>query len=343
MKLLFLYTELGGYTVSCLNAAAQRNEILLIRYDVNDEAPFNIVLDDSIVDMSSGIELKKLFKIVHDFNPEKIIVSGWSNKKYLVLLLLLTLKRRGYRRVLCFDTIWMSTFRQRIGLIFLRPLLSYLFDSAWVSGMPQVTYANKLGLTAVNTGLYCCDTVLFSKSRMMYERPMNKEKRILLFVGRYIENKGISLLFEAFSAALLDTGADWDLVCLGTGELFDQRIIHPRIHHLGFIQPSEMNSYIHSADAFVLPSKFEPWGVVVHEMAVSGLPIITTENVGAASAFVQTEINGFMVKYELDDMRDAIVKLFHLSDDELKLMGEKSRSIGMSYQLTDWVDKLNII
>ena len=42
-----------------------------------------------------------------------------------------------------------------------------------------------------------------------------------------------------------------------------------------------------------MPSRYEPWGVVVHEFSTAGLPLVLSENIGAKSQFLIDQYNGF--------------------------------------------------
>ena len=43
-----------------------------------------------------------------------------------------------------------------------------------------------------------------------------------------------------------------------------------------------------------MPSKKEPWGVVLQEMAIAGLPLLTSQHVGAATMFLEEHENGLV-------------------------------------------------
>jgi len=55
---------------------------------------------------------------------------------------------------------------------------------------------------------------------------------------------------------------------------------------VGFVAPRELAGHFGCADVFVLPSRRDGWGVVVAQAAASGLPLICSEEVGAADELI---------------------------------------------------------
>ena len=64
------------------------------------------------------------------------------------------------------------------------------------------------------------------------------------------------------------------------------------VRFLGFRNQSEMPAFYDLCDLFVLPSHFEPWGLVINEAMNAGKPVIVSDCVGAAPDLVQTGRNG---------------------------------------------------
>lgn len=134
---------------------------------------------------------------------------------------------------------------------------------------------------------------------------INPEQQIVLYVGRLVAEKGLNFLLEAF-ASLQDEDAV--LVIVGDGDQLDQLQkqaielgISDRVIFNGYIPTSETISYYAMASVFILPSITtntfkEPWGLVVNEAFNQGVPVITTDAVGAAAGgLVQDGINGYIV------------------------------------------------
>ena len=77
---------------------------------------------------------------------------------------------------------------------------------------------------------------------------------------------------------------------VGTGKLWDSRVIHPLIKHFGFVQPENLKDIIQDTGIYVLPSKYEPWGVSLHEMVSSGMPVLISENIGSKIYFLKEKL-----------------------------------------------------
>jgi UDP-glucose:(heptosyl)LPS alpha-1,3-glucosyltransferase len=113
----------------------------------------------------------------------------------------------------------------------------------------------------------------------------SEHDRVLLFVANELERKGFDVLLDAL--ALLDDPA---VKLLGAGRVAPQAY-RSQIERLGladrvrWIGSSSDVGLLHAAsDAFVLPTRYEPWGLVIVEALGSGLPAVTTRLAGAALA-----------------------------------------------------------
>lgn len=122
-------------------------------------------------------------------------------------------------------------------------------------------------------------------------------RRYLIYSGRLISLKRVDLLLEAFiRIAPLRSG--WDLIIAGAGDqLKPLQALLPaqfenRVIWTGFInEPDTLAALYSIAHALVLPSDYEPWGVVVTEAAVR-MPVIASSVVGAAADVIADGVNG---------------------------------------------------
>lgn len=109
----------------------------------------------------------------------------------------------------------------------------------------------------------------------------------LLFVGQLIPRKGLDVAIRACVDSRLN-GVDPLLIVAGTGEHEAQYramadAIHPGgVMFVGHQTQVELDKYRAIADCAIVPSRYDGWGVVVHEFLAAGLPTIVSDQVGAA-------------------------------------------------------------
>lgn len=351
-KILVLYTELAPYVLACFKAAVARDgvEFHVVRWPVNQEAPFELEQGQGITLYDRHrFDTRALLKFAEELTPSLVLTSGWVDKGYLAVCRRLNARR--IPTVMTFDTAWTGSWKQWISAIAARFWVPFTFSHAWATGQRQMVYARLLGFLPfrIRTGFYAADTAMFAPlgERLLAERTSLWPHRFLC-VARYIPSKGQQLLCEAF-AALCDAGhaGDWQLTLVGTGEQFEAVTSsvagrHPRIEHLGFRQAHELEEVIARSGAFVLPSLYEPWGVVVQEQACSGLPLVLSDAVGASERFLGPGSNGYAFKAgNRADLQKALRSIIERSDDELLRMGRQSAVLGTAWSPEAWARLLN--
>ena len=116
---------------------------------------------------------------------------------------------------------------------------------------------------------------------------------VFLFCGQMIARKGVDLLLAAFArlegARLLLVGREAELPELLAAL---PQSVRERIEYAGFQAPEELPRFFARADVFVLPSRYDGWGVVVNQALGAGLPVICSDAVGAGHDLVDEERNG---------------------------------------------------
>jgi glycosyltransferase involved in cell wall biosynthesis len=137
---------------------------------------------------------------------------------------------------------------------------------------------------------YHCDLEPFLATRR--RRPDGNV--VFLFCGQMIARKGVDLLLSAFQrlgggARLLLVGREAELPHL-LAPL--PAAVRQRIEYAGFQLPDDLPRFFAQADVFVLPSRYDGWGVVINQALGAGLPIVCSDMVGAGRDLVEQEING---------------------------------------------------
>jgi glycosyltransferase involved in cell wall biosynthesis len=346
-KALFLYTELAPYFLACVERLVRDHdvEVHIVRWPVNREAPFELRFADRVtVYERDAYDDQALLRLMHELAPDIAFASGWVDKGYLKVCR--ALHKAGVPTVMCSDTAWRGDARQWAAVGASRLWLKRTFSHAWVTGEAQARYARQLGFPALNirTGFYSADTDHFLPlgTQLLARRTHHWPHRFLC-VARYIPTKGHQLLCDVF-AKLCEDGlaGDWELWIAGTGELHQQVIAspagrHPRIRHLGFVQVEQLPTVLAQCGVFVLPSSYEPWGVVVHEHACAGLPLLLSSAVGAGERFLEETGNGHrFIAGDAGTLHTMMRMLMLSSDAELRTMGERSHALGAQWTPADW-------
>lgn len=343
-RVVVIYRELASYMVSCLRslAAECNDDVLVLALPVNPEAPFKFENAQGlkIVDRSN-FDHKKLTEVILKYKPELVLVADWTNSQVLRSCLKI---RKKTTLVMGFDNHWRASLKQLLLTGLSRIVFNKVFKGVFVPGNPQKLFAQKLGFSEkkIKTGAYSANVELFSSIYRKHSviKSLKYPKRFVC-IARYVPQKGLHYLWEAYIELQKKHHTDWELWCLGTGEQFEQRVEYPGIKHLGFVQPEALDNVLSDCGVFVLPSLFEPWGVVVHEMAAAGFPMILTTKVGASEHFLTDQKNGYLVQpRDKKGLMDTMLKITKKSDHELREMGEQSHLLALNNTTELWAKKL---
>lgn len=326
-KILFLYAELAEYFLSCINNLCKNYsvEITIVRWPLNKEAPFHFSFSEKvkIVEKKDFSTAEKLNILLDNLNPDCIYCSGWIDKDYVKAC---KDYKKSIPKIIGMDNKWTGNFKQKLATLISKVTISKIFTHCWVPGNSQAEYAQKLGFkkNQIRKGFYSADFFYFDSLYQKFN--VSKKEKFphrFIYVGRYVAHKGIENLWKAFIELQTESPNEWELWCLGTGPV--KPIEHDKIKHVGFVQPKELEKYISATGVFILPSQFEPWGVVVHEFAAAGFPILSSSEVGSSEVFLSEGQNGFSFDpLNSKSIKDCLKKIIHLSDGKLNEMAEKS-------------------
>lgn len=349
-RVLVLYTEVAPYVLACLDELVARAgvQVDLVRWPPNAEAPFNqkehpgITMHDR-----KALDDRGLLDLALRSEPQLVLASGWVDKGYLKVCR--ALHKRGVRTCVAFDTAWGGRAKQWLSAALARIWMPGTFSRAWVTGERQAMYARKLGFAPghVLRGFYAADTRAFAAALpAARDGRSQRYPHRFIHVARYIPTKGQQLLCDAF-AELCDKGLakDWELHMVGTGESLDRvrnstSGRHPRITHRGFVQAQDMPGVLAQAGASVLPSLYEPWGVVVQEHACMGLPLLLSDSVGAAERFLASGANGDLHRAgDKADLQRSLLRIIDSDDHALRAMGDRSAEMGQHWTPANWAEQ----
>ena len=357
MNILISWTGLTGYTGSNWRALQSQPGVkvkVFVEPTAMDQA-FTLErelagLDAQLVN-GRDFDRESLSHAVEAFCPDVMLIVGWHAKSCRWFA-----TNKAWRRVpkiLVCDMPFAWSLRKILAKIVLAGYLRN-FAAAFVPGEPAARYMRWLGFGGkrpVFTGLNATNLKRFQKPRQKGE---DRQARFL-FVGRYSAEKGLDVLMEAYRLYRSKVRHPWMLDCVGTGEEASRLQGIEGVSDLGFKSPTQLADVYTSHAAFVLPSRHEPWGVVLAEAAGAGLPIICTSVCGARHELVREMTFGAKKKLEggeacgnglvvpvgdVKALAAALERIHHLTPAERKMAGEVGKRLAEPFSSEAWAKRV---
>jgi len=143
-----------------------------------------------------------------------------------------------------------------------------------------------------------------------------KEEKVLLTVGRVIPLKGYDTLIRA-AARMDDQIGIYIVGGEETKELCElrQQLGVNNVHFVDFVKRDQIYKYYAAADAFVMTTRSDVWGLVINEALANGLPVISTRACIAATELVQENDNGHFFETNNDKQLAEVIERFFETED----------------------------
>lgn len=165
--------------------------------------------------------------------------------------------------------------------------------------------------------------------------------RRFVFVGAFNDRKNVNLILrwlKKYHAEKIE------MSFIGAGEMLDDILelckTDSRVHYLGYKSKNELQEILCQFDFMILPSKDEPFGIVLLESLAAGVPCVVSNATGPTE-IIEDNRTGFI--FELDDedrsfntkMRECI----EMSKDRLVLMKKEALLEGFKYDSSQIIKK----
>lgn len=334
-KILVLYAEVMGYTEAWLKSMVQdfSCQVNVVKWDKGKLTPLENKNHTGIEYRlrSSFSKDEDLLDYAKRCKPDLVYASGRMDKGYLKVVK--HFRKQNIPTLSGMDNQWFGSLRQKIAIIFSYYLYRQYFTHIQVPNRLQYEYARRLGYAKekIFLPLYTADTKKFASAYTFRKNNENQIEKTILFVGRLHPVKGLQLLIDAF-VSLREKHNQWELKIIGSGPLKEKisKDIkqYPEIILHDFLQPEELVIEAREAAFFCLPSLKEPWGVVIHEFACLGLPLLTSSICGASSQFLVNGYNGYTFSVgSKTDLIEKLDKMMSKSEIELAKMGQRSHAL----------------
>jgi len=241
------------------------------------------------------------------------------------------------------DNPWRGSLKQRLGILVSSFYIKPMTDTVWLPGERQAMFARRLGFSQseIMRGIYSCDHPAFAAVHSARIQNGETLPRRFVFIGRLVEDKCLDGLARAYKLYRQQCTDPWPLNCFGSGPMRSLLEKEEGIEMHGFVQPDRIPQVLASAACLILPSRFEPWALVVHEAAAAGRLILASESVGAVPHLVQPGYNGFIFSNEdAPGLATLMARVSAMDDAELDTMSQASYMLSRQFTPRRWADTL---
>lgn len=339
MRIVWLIQGIDTRLNSCFRELSELGDEQLIVRPVTmsntayDDAGFCAYADTLVWEQPPSAE--RLIGNVSDFAPDVVVMNSWTwPGSYRSVM---KNQRPPVLRVLTMDNTWHATPRQWLGRLTHRLYLDSVFDCVMVASDRTEWFAHRLGFAPqhVIRGVNTADTPVFDGGpRSGGELAAHQS---FLFAGRLVGDKAIDVLASAYQQYRNSTEDPWQLHVVGIGPLRNLIEGLPGVTMHGFVQPQQLARLMRSVSCFVLPSRYEPYGLVVHEAATSGLPLLVTEVAGAVPGLLQDGCNGWVVAAGDPTLWcEAMLRMSEAGPARLEEMSNLSRDLSRRLSPQSW-------
>jgi 1,2-diacylglycerol 3-alpha-glucosyltransferase len=290
------------------------------------------------------------FRALENIQPDVVIApatpfpSGMASVKY-------SLNHKSL--MIMMDDAWEDSDKRGIIVTEAKKIIHKNIDAAFIPAPSHASYYVKMGfpLDRIFYGVDVVDNDFFS-TRAEAARQRADSLRVALdlplqyfiFVGRFIERKGITTLLDAYRRyAALGPKSRWGLVLIGEGDEHqhyqEQMKDFPEVKFAGSQFSEQLCQYYGLASAFILTSVIETWGLVVNEAMASHLPVLVSKGCGACRSLVEEGGNGWTFGVgNAEVLSQLMFRMSEMPADRLRAMGVRSKEIIAHWSLDTFAD-----
>lgn len=309
MNILFLSNIATPYQLDFLKSLDKHKDINAYGYflyakEKNREWRLDLPENVYIANFKKSISCyKKFFRFLKTHKIDIIIIGGYALPMTLFAIALTKLKNKDLYFWLERPINEPSGFRGKLKEIYLYLVLRQSKKIFAISKLAVQRYQQyHSSVFNLPYSMYLDKFYDISRKKTFSKKNIN-----FLFSGQYIERKNIVNTIHAFMAV---DDPDIRLSLIGGGELENEinKLVEKdgRITNHGFIQPTELIDVYKSNDVFLMPSRHDGWALVINEAMAAGMPVISTEKVGAVAEYIEHGENGFICQESSQSIQRGI-------------------------------------
>jgi glycosyltransferase involved in cell wall biosynthesis len=302
--------------------------------------PYEIILDGALDDVSSSKLVLRMWARLNILRPDVLILGGYSYAACWAGFFWAKINRKKI-------ILWSSSNLDDKNRSFLKERLKAFLvkrcDAANTYSQRSKDYIARLGIEQEKvfvTGNTTCNSFYGDEMKKLRAnkkalcKQINVPSHNFLYIGRFSSEKNILHLVKSYDRLKLDR---WGLILLGDGPQIEEIKAYIRSHFVknillpGFKQKEQIPEYLAVSDVFILPSTYEPWGLVVNEAMAAGLPVLVSTKCGCYPDLVKQGVNGFSFDpFDSDELYNLMRKVVEEKFD-LPSMGGASLDMIKDY------------
>jgi glycosyltransferase involved in cell wall biosynthesis len=298
---------------------------------------YNLLFESVLEDIPKLKIFKSLKENIDSFKPNVVNINGFFRWYHIAIIAYCKLK--GIKVILSNDStagdnprvFWKNLLKRFvIGLsdsyyTFGTLSAKYLIDN----GADPNKFISKRGAVVNNSFIEnAYNLAMPNRGAFLQENQISTQKNFI-YVGRFIDFKNLYLLLNAFKKVQA-INQEWGLILLGDGILKNELALQvaenqiDNVYFLGGKNWQEVPKYLTMADVLILPSKSEPWGLVVNEAMICGLPVVVADKCGCAIDLVENGINGFTFPFDDEQKLTEIMFKFVLESVDYNALSKNA-------------------
>lgn len=243
-------------------------------------------------------QIKAIRKFFKENEYDEIVFGGWDTKIAWVANML----SQKSKNACIFESTINESPSSGIKGVLKKFFLSRL-HKAYPSGLLHSELLRSLGFDGDIVEYGGCGILNYQPQPEYQPR---EEVKNFIFVGRLIGVKNLEMLISVFNQM-----PELNLTIVGFGPLESKlkEMARHNVKFTGAIDNAQLPEYYRHADAFILPSKSETWGLVVEEALNNGTPVIVSDRVGCNKDLVSKETGIVFTYNDEDSLKSAIEKM----------------------------------
>lgn len=296
--------------------------------------PYKVLFERALDQVTLAERRTALFRIFNEYRPDVLNITGYFD--WAQVLLMFYARWKGVKVVISSESS-SADHNRSVWKEWVKKVILKRAHAFFCFGKTSAEYLESLGVERNAIKVRNAAVIDEQLIRQRYDEAKagdaldNAAPKKFVYVGRLAPEKNLQTLIRAFARAVDQTGAHWQLLFVGDGpdrdelqELAEESGVAGKVVFAGGFPWYQVPGWLAQSDVLVLPSRSEPWGLVVNEAMVCGMPVIVSETCGCAGDLVRNGVNGFTFDHSQQQELEKHLIYFIRNPGRIGDMGRES-------------------